>query len=231
VNGQVQKESEAKTDETGRYSIMLSDGTWRGMPCGSATGYLPVYWEITSTGGEITDFRELRREAPTLHSVDIGLKTDRFVIKAGDPVTLTGDGFGCSGQVRVDVEGSDPSFVSAFNRQQDGVLKFGFPALQAANAGNALIVRKVTFSYLQGAAQSNSVNFTVPTGVGVGLPEPQIGPEMPSAGAGSSSTTTEMLQMQVEGALPQWPSGSGGSSGGGQAPPGLPGTSDVPKRR
>jgi len=196
---------------------MLPDGVWRGMPCGSAMGYLPVYWELTSAGGAITGFRELRREAPVLRSVEIGVEPGSFVIRQGDAVRLTGVGFGCSGRIRVDAPGADPAHVSSFKRTRDGVIEFDFPALRASTEGNRLIVREAVFTYLQGPAESNPVDFRTGSALDAGSPgPPQIQPGGSSGSGASATEGTNALQKRTRGAPPVPADGPGKGTGGGK---------------
>ena len=85
------------TDSRGVYRITLPDGQWRGAACGSTRGYRPLFWEVTVADGVVTHFLENDRRAPVI----TGMSPARA--RPGEPVTLTGSGFGCSGRLLLDI--------------------------------------------------------------------------------------------------------------------------------
>ena len=187
--------SSVQTGPEGRYQIKLGNGDWTVRACDSSYGYTPLGWKISVVKGEIGNFRELSLPMPTITQVNIDISSDKGVISAGDLVEIRGQGFACSGRVLVSVEGMEMVGVSQFKKQQENSIQFDFPAMTELDNERLYIVKKASFRFVQGAAQSNLASYESHiNAVDINnINKPQISPAPSSGNTSDTSRSTESI--------------------------------------
>ncbi len=154
-----------KTDQQGRYDIELGPGLWSGEACGSAA-YLPVAWQVLIDGDRIKRLESIQQKNIRIDSIS------QSEFNRHDAVTLTlrGQGFGCSGRVRVVFYESmdrcgeilppeydrDVIEISEFDQRTDTLLRF-----QPLDWGDGDVQQnRVSLFYQQAGQRSNAVAVT-----------------------------------------------------------------------
>jgi len=145
------------TDPEGVYVIELGDGTWVGSACGPE--YLPGGWEVAVASGRVSRFQEAGRPVPSIRTVDVVASGPDGTPRLGDPVTLVGTGFGCSGRALVEYPGFVQVAATEFSRRDDGAVGFALPP--PPEQSPPLILRELWFRYERGGLQSAPAVFRV----------------------------------------------------------------------
>jgi len=131
-----------QTDSQGQYLTALDDGQWIVSVCGSAKGYTPLYWRVNIENGDIVNFESVNNTTTTITSYEstavvtdlegatgsplTGVSED-YAIYLGDEVTLTGEGFGCSGKIVLDFGAHGRWSILNFEWVSEREIKFNVP--------------------------------------------------------------------------------------------------------
>ncbi len=169
---------EVQADDGGRYRVALPEGAWRIAPCGSPAGYLPAYWDVTVEQGRVVAFQQVDRPGPEIRSVVPSVIAQGF--RGGERIVLEGEGFGCSGRVRVELEDGRAFEVTELEEHTDERVRFRFPEIPGAGPADG-----AGFSFLAGPARAGPV--------WVGRVEP-VRPTGEMQGAETLETGTELRQ-------------------------------------
>ncbi len=119
--GNASQAQSTTTDNSGRYSLSLDNGSWQGSACGSERGFQPLFWEVEVIDGEVVSLNENNTRSPRIDSIEPA------ILRSGEEVTINGQGFGCSGQVELSVPSMDVLVVSDFIEHRDNRLRFVVP--------------------------------------------------------------------------------------------------------
>ncbi len=152
------------TDTSGRYSLHLEDGQWRGYVCGSHQGYSPLFWDVAIYDGVITSFYERHHVAPQIDKVEANhpllLGNARLnYIPAETHIIVTGDGFGCSGQTLMTIGGKQLK-ISNFIIQKNSKLEFILPNLSDLGLAGSTGFK---ITYISGGNRSIPVAWNLPS--------------------------------------------------------------------
>lgn len=164
----------ATSDANGEYRIGLSEGSWQGEACGVGTGYYPAAWEVLIQGREVKKLQMHQQKTIEIHALTPG-----NLFNEGDTVTLSGRGFGCSGELvfnysnAVDRCNNEQPIeynhaavrINEFNYRSDTQLRFQLPQLadsrdvhkhigwlhyaQAANRSDAIAIGETVLASQQ----------------------------------------------------------------------------------
>ena len=141
------------TDNQGRYQLHLDDGQWLGTACGSKSGYTPLFWEIAIYNNVITSYREMTHTSPTIDSISVNSSPQEKSLRPGTEITVSGNWFGCSGKIVMEVEGVQQE-ITHFIRQENTLLTFSLPDF--ADQGMSSITT-FALTYVNGANRSRRV--------------------------------------------------------------------------
>ena len=149
------------TDVRGYYQLHLDDGNWLGYACGSQTGYQPLFWEVGIFDNVITSYKELSHVSPIIENVSVPLPDTRNPspsLNPGTEITVTGNWFGCSGKLLMEIDGRQEE-ITRFIIHQNKLLKFTLPDFSSKGVSQVTDFRVI---YISGDSRSNIVFWEMP---------------------------------------------------------------------
>ena len=117
------------TDADGHYQLHLDDGEWIGYACGSQWGYQPLFWKVAIFNNIISSYEELSHIAPVIEEIKVSIpdiERNPSYLPPGTEISVTGNWFGCSGKVLLDVDGKQKE-VTTFVNHQNRLVTFALP--------------------------------------------------------------------------------------------------------
>ncbi len=161
-----------ETDQQGRYDIELGPGLWSGEACASDNvTYLPAAWQVLIDGDRIKRLEAIQQKNIRIDSILIdGAQVTEFNRYGNVTLTLHGQGFGCSGSVRVVFSQSidrcgdelpteydrDVIKIVNFDQRTDTLLRFQPPDLGEGDVQQ----NRVSLFYQQADQRSNALALT-----------------------------------------------------------------------